>query len=140
VPPITIAIASEEEVRTIALWQRLREFNYRNVGKYPEGQNVWLNAKDDAGNLLGGFRGEVHFQWLFVNILFVEESQRGKGIGTRLLAEGEAHGRKIGALRSRLETFDWQAPRFYLKHGYRELAALPGYYQGHALSLMMKDL
>jgi len=68
-----------------------------------EGQNVWLNAKDDAGNFLVGFRGEVHFQWLFVNILFVEESQRGKGIGTRLLAEGEAHGRNIGALRSRLK-------------------------------------
>jgi GNAT superfamily N-acetyltransferase len=137
---VTITTASEEEVRTIALWRRVREFNYRIVGKYPEGQNVWLNAKDTEGNFLGGFRGEVHFQWLFVNILFVEEPHRRKGIGTRLLAEGEAHARKLGAVRARLDTFDWQAPAFYPKHGYRELLRMADYYRGHSLSLMVKDL
>jgi GNAT superfamily N-acetyltransferase len=140
VPPATIAVASEDEVRAIALSRRLREFNYGIVGSYPEGQNVWLNAKDDAGNVLGGFRGDVYFNWLFVNILFVEGSQRRQGIGTRLLAEGEAHARKLGARRARLETFDWQAPAFYAKHGYRELIKLPSYYLDHSLSLMVKEL
>jgi len=137
---VTIAVASEEEVRAIALWRRLREFNYGIVGKYPQGQNVWLNAKDNAGNVLGGFRGEVYFNWLFVNILFVEDSQRRQGIGTRLLAEGEAQATTLGARRARLETFDWQAPAFYEKHGYRELIKLPGYYLDHSLSLMVKEL
>jgi len=136
----TIALASEEEVRDVALWRRMREFNYRIVGKYPEGQNVWLNAKDRQGNFLGGFRGEIFFQWLFVNILFVEESHRRKGIGARLLAGGEAHARKLGAIRCRLETFDWQAPAFYPKHGYREVTKIPDYYQGHSISLMVKAL
>ena len=140
VSTVTIAIASEEEVQAIALWRRMREFNYRIVGKYPEGQNVWLNAKDAEGNFLGGFRGEIYFQWLFVNILFVEEPHRCKGIGTRLLSEGEAHARKLGAIRSRLDTFDWQAPAFYLKHGYRELLNWPDYYRGHSASLMVKEL
>lgn len=62
---LTIAIASDDEVRTIALGRRLRQFNYGIVGEYPEGENVWLNATDEDGNLLGGFRGEVHFGWLF---------------------------------------------------------------------------
>ena len=84
--------------------------------QYPEGQNVWLNAKDPEGNFLGGFRSEIFFHWLFVNILFVEEAHRNKGVG------------------------DWQAPAFYLKHGYRELLRWPDYYQGHASSLMVKDL
>jgi len=140
VSAVTIAIASEDEVRTNALGRRLREFNYKIVGKYPEGQNVWLNAKDHEGNLLGGFRGEIHFHWLFINVLFVEESERRKGLGRRLLAEGEAHAKKNGARQSRLETFEWQAPAFYLKHGYRELANMPNYYQGHSLSLMVKKL
>ena len=96
----TIAPASEEEVREIALWRRMREFNYRIVGKYPEGQNVWLNAKDPQGNFVGGFRGEIFFQWLFVNILFVEEPYRGQGIGTRLLADARAVSRVVATSQS----------------------------------------
>ena len=139
-PSATIAVASEEEVRAGTLGRLLREFNYERVGRYPEGQGVYLNAKDERGNLLGGFRGEIYFHWLFINVLFVEESQRRKGLGTRLLAEGEAGAIAKGALHARLETFEWQAPGFYLKHGYRELARMPGYYQRYSLSLMVKEL
>jgi len=139
-PGATIDIPSEEEVRAGTLGRLLREFNYQRVGRYPEGQSVYLNAKDEGGNLLGGFRGEIYFHWLFINVLFVEERERGKGLGTRLLAEGEARAKAKGALRSRLETSECQAPRFYLKHGYRELLKMPNYYQSYSLSLMEKDL
>jgi GNAT superfamily N-acetyltransferase len=139
-PSATIAIASEDEVRVGTLGRLLREFNYRRVGRYPEGQSVCLNAKDDGGNLLGGFRGEIYFHWLFINVLFVEERERRNGLGARLLAEGEAHAKAKGALHSRLETFEWQAPGFYLKHGYKELIRMPNYYQHYSLSLMAKEL
>ena len=62
------------------------------------------------------------------------------GLGSRLLAEAEARARANGAAHSRLETFEWQAPGFYLKRGYRELARVPRYYQNYFLSLMVKDL
>ena len=139
-PSATIAIASEDEVRAGTLGRLLREFNYQRVGRYPEGQDVHLDAKDESGKLLGGFRGEIYFHWLFVNVLIVQEHERGKGLGTRLLLEGEARAKAKGALRSRLDTFEWQAPGFYLKRGYRELLKMPDYYQHHALSLMVKDL
>jgi GNAT superfamily N-acetyltransferase len=136
----TIDIAAEEEIRAGTLGRLLREFNYQRVGRYPEGQSVYLNAKDEGGNLLGGFRGEIYFHWLFINIVFVEERERGKGLGTRLLSEGEARAKAKGALHSRLETFEWQAPGFYVKHGYKELLKIPNYYQHYSLSLMAKDL
>jgi GNAT superfamily N-acetyltransferase len=139
-PSTTIGIASEDEVRAGTLGRLLREFNYGRIGRYPEGQNVHLNAKDGGGNFLGGFRGEIYFHWLFINVLFVEERERGKGLGARLLSEGEARAKAKGALRSRLDTFEWQAPGFYLKHGYRELLKMPNYYQHFSLSLMTKDL
>lgn len=75
-----------------------------------------------------------------MNILFVEERERGKGLGARLLSEGEARAKANGATRARLETFEWQAPGFYLKHGYREILQIPSYYQHYSLSLMAKDL
>jgi GNAT superfamily N-acetyltransferase len=139
-PSATIDIASEDEVQAGTLGRLLREFNYRRVGRYPEGQSVYINAKDEGGRLLGGFRGEIHFHWLFINVLFVEERERGKGLGARLLSEGEARAKAKGALRSRLETFEWQAPGFYLKHGYGELLKIPNYYQNYSLSTMVKDL
>jgi hypothetical protein len=77
-PSATIAIASEDEVRAGTLGRLLREFNYERVGRYPEGQSVYLNAKDERGELLAGFRGEVSFHWLFVNVLFVDERERGR--------------------------------------------------------------
>ena len=135
-----IAPASDDEVRAGTLGKLLREFNYRRVGRYPEGQAVNLNAKDAAGSLLGGFRGEIYFHWLFVNIVYVEEGERGKGLGTRLLAEGEARAKEKGALHSRLDTFEWQAPGFYLKRGYRELLRWPNYYRNYSCSLMVKEL
>src|SRR5262245_20140620 len=127
-PSLTIDIASEDEVRAGRLGKLLRDFNYGRVGRYPEGQSVHLNAKDADGNLVGGFRGEIYFHWLFVNILYVEERERGKGLGARLLFEGEARAKAKGALHSRLDTFEWQAPGFYLKQGYRELLKMPNYY------------
>src|SRR5262245_13158052 len=139
-PDPRIVLASEDEVRAGTLGRRLREFNYGVVGRYPEGENNWLNAKDESDNLVGGFRGEVFFHWLFVNVLFVEEPERRKGLGSRLLADGEARAREKGALHARLETFEWQAPGFYLKNGYRELWKVPNYFRGFSLSLMVKDL
>ena len=137
---VFIEVATEEEVRATALAKRMREFNYPVVGTYPEVQTIWLNAKDAAGSFLGGFRGEIFLDWLIVYILFVEEPHRRKGVGSRLLAEGEAHARRKGARHARLDTFDWQAPDFYPRHGYRELLKIPDYYAGRALHLMAKDL
>ena len=33
---------------------------------------------------------------------------------------------------------EWQAPRFYQKHGYEEVARLEGYAKGFYLALMKK--
>src|SRR5262245_50834311 len=102
-PSVTIDIAPEDEVRAGTLGRLLREFNYERVGRYPEGQTVYLNANDEEGTRVGGFRGEIYFHWLFINVLFVEERERGKGVGARLLSAGEAHAKAKGALHSRLD-------------------------------------
>jgi len=139
-PSVTIDIAPEDEVRAGTLGRLLREFNYQRIGRYPEGQTVYINANNEAGNRVGGFRGEIYFHWLLVNVLFVDERERGKGVGARLLSEGEARAKAKGALRSRLDTFEWQAPGFYLKHGYSEILKIPNYYRHYSLSTMVKDL
>ena len=80
------------------------------------------------------------FYWLRVEVLWVDEAARGKGIGSRLLAEAERLAREMGARNAALETFEWQAPRFYQKHGYEEVARLEGYAKHFYLALMKKSL
>ena len=78
--------------------------------------------------------------WLRVEVLWVDEAARGRGIGSRLLTEAECLAREMGARNAALETFEWQAPRFYQKHGYEEVVRLEGYAKGFYLALMKKAL
>jgi GNAT superfamily N-acetyltransferase len=132
---ITIAPATDEELRSGELGRKLRHYNYGFVGEYPEQQYIRLNAKDESGRLLGGLRGFVFLYWLNIEVLFVEEDMRGTGLGSRLLAEAERQAIALGAQNARLDTFEWQARGFYLKHGYEEYARIddcaPGYYLAH---------
>lgn len=132
---ITIAPATDEELRSGELGRKLRHYNYGFVGEYPEQQYIRLNAKDESGRLLGGLRGFVFLYWLNIEVLFVEEDMRGTGLGSRLLAGAERQAIALGAQNARLDTFEWQARGFYLKHGYEEYARIddcaPGYYLAH---------
>ena len=93
-----------------------------------------------AGPWLLEFRAVVALYWLRVEVLWVDEAARGRGIGSRLLAEAEHLAREMGARNAALETFEWQAPRFYKKHGYEEVARIEGYANGFYLALMKKAL
>ncbi|MBV8619494.1 MAG: GNAT family N-acetyltransferase [Curvibacter sp.] len=137
---IIISDATPEEVRSGELGRRLRHYNYGFAGEYPEQQYIRLNAKDADGCLLGGLRGSVFLYWLTVDVLFVEADVRGLGLGSRLLAEAERRAVVLGAKSARLETFEWQAPKFYLKHGYEEYSRIDEYASGYYLACMKKSL
>lgn len=129
-----------EEVRSGELGRRMRQFNYGFVGEYGEVQPVWVSARGREGNLVGGLRGFVFLDWLRIDLLFVDESARHMGVGSRLLEAAEDKARRLGARRAALETFEWQARGFYLKKGYEEYARLDDYIQGYCLMHMKKAL
>ena len=78
--------------------------------------------------------------WLNIDVLFVEAEARNYGLGGRLLAEAERQAIELGAKNAKLETFEWQAPAFYLKHGYEEYARVEDYAPGFYLASMRKSL
>jgi GNAT superfamily N-acetyltransferase len=86
--------------------------------------------KDDAGQSVGGLWGELYYDWLFVELLFVPESLRGKDFGSKLLGEAERIAKAKGCTGIWLDTFSFQAPGFYEKHGYERFAALENYPRG----------
>ncbi|TGN73727.1 N-acetyltransferase [Streptomyces bauhiniae] len=91
--------------------------------------HVWV--LDEAGGLAGGLVGHTWAGWLHVTYLWVDARYRGAGLGSRLLEEAErvAHTGR-GCTRSRVETWDFQAPAFYKDRGYDVVSVIPDYPPG----------
>ena len=75
-----------------------------------------------------------------IGALFVDERYRGKGIGSALLKQVEEEARRMGAGVARLDTFEFQALNFYLKHGYEIWGILEDCPKGHKRYYLKKSL
>ena len=95
---------------------------------------------DADGNLIGGILGGTYWGWMYVDILWVREDHRGKGIGSKLLTEAEKEAKTRGCHHVHLDTMSWQAPSFYEKHGYSVIGILPDIPKGNQKYLLMKEL
>jgi ribosomal protein S18 acetylase RimI-like enzyme len=73
-------------------------------------------------------------------LLFVPTSIRGKGIGSELLARAERFGKQKNYLGVWLDTFSFQAPEFYRKHGYETFASLENYPRDESRMFFRKRL
>jgi GNAT superfamily N-acetyltransferase len=101
---------------------------------------LWIVGRDGAGIVQAGLRGITEFDWLFVVWLWVAEPYRRQGAGSQLLSKAEAIARERGCLSCYLDTFSFQAPEFYKRHGYEEFGRLEGFPPGHARIWLRKAL
>jgi GNAT superfamily N-acetyltransferase len=74
--------------------------------------------KDEAGDTVGGLWGETLFGWLRIQLLFVPERLRGRSLGTEIMQHAEALAAARGCIGASLDTYSFQARRFYEKLGY----------------------
>jgi GNAT superfamily N-acetyltransferase len=93
-----------------------------------------------AGALFAGLHGYTWGGYCEVKSLWVAKERRGKGLGSLLLASAEREAQRRGCRRVLLTTHSFQAPDFYFRHGYREIANIADCPVGHAYMLMSKDL
>jgi GNAT superfamily N-acetyltransferase len=90
--------------------------------------------------IVGGLIGETHWDWFYINLLWVKEDLRGCGYGHRLLMLAEEAARQRGARNAYLDTFSFQAPDFYQNHGYRVFGELQDFPLGHQRYYLTKQL
>ena len=119
--------------------EALFEFNREKVGD--DGHTPLNIVEYDAdGNIIGGIIGGTYWGWMYVDILWVHEDHRGKGIGTKLLTEAETEAKARGCHHVHLDTMSWQAPDFYKKQGYSILGIIYDIPDGYKKYLLMKAL
>ncbi|WP_312502812.1 GNAT family N-acetyltransferase [Lacrimispora sp.] len=108
------------------IYQGLLDYNLARIeDKNPRDLGVYL--QDEAGEKVGGLIGNTHGNWLFVKYLWVREDLRGQNIGSELLKQAEETAKERGCRYAFLDTFSFQAPSFYEKHGYKNVFVLEEY-------------
>ena len=113
-----------------AIHAGLSAYNRRVLGGEQYAPLRWI-ARDADGQIAGGLLGDLYFNWLYIAILWVREDQRGRGIGSRLMALAEEYAAAQGRTHVHVDTFDFQAPDFYRRHDYTEFGRLGPYGDGH---------
>lgn len=115
---------SEQDIQDI-----YRELKKYNLSKREPSENIPIGAfyEEIDGTKKAGLTGEIFGNWLCIKYLWVSEELRGQGIGSNLLKSVEAEAVSRGAKYAFVDTFNFQAPSFYRKHGYQEVFKLFDY-------------
>ncbi len=127
-----------EDIRS-SIVHPLVAYNERQAGSTGYRPLV-LSIRNPDGEVVGGLYGHTSFGWLFVELLFVPESLRGRGIGRNLMLRAESEAIARGCRGAWLDTFQFQARGFYERLGYSCFGRLDDYPAGHSRFFMRKPL
>ena len=97
-------------------------------------------ATDDQGSVIGGLRAACYWNTLHIELLWLNETARGIGMGRGLIEQAEDFACGQHCEKALVETTSWQARGFYERLGYTHLATLPDRPKGHASHYLAKTL
>lgn len=119
------------------LEERLRDYNRSQV-ENPTRLSLLISLLDQENRLVGGLFAKISYGWLFVDVLWIAEGNRGKGQGRELLRQAEEEARRHGCLNAWVDTFSFQGRGFYEKNGYTVFGELSDHPPGHARYFLRK--
>lgn len=122
-----------------ALWDGLLRYNRTQVGPLRYTRKI-LTARDAKGRLLGGLILESYWLESYIELLWLSERTRRSGTGAKLIAQAEKIAKKRGSRLIWLNTYSFQAPRFYEKQGYQRFGGMQGSPKGHRRHFYVKAL
>lgn len=99
-----------------------------------------LLVRGDDGLVEGGLWGWSEAGRLFVQLLFLPEPRRRRGLGSELMARAEAVARRRRCRAIWLDTFSFQARPFYERLGFSCFGTLADYPPGGARYFLVKRL
>ena len=122
-----------------AIGQGISDYNQQQAGD-EQAQRICFVVKAEDDTIVGGIICAIYWNWLYVDLLWLEEKMRGQGYGHQLMVKAEDEARKRGAKKAYLDTFSFQAPDFYKQHGYQVFGELSDFPAGHQRYFLTKEL
>jgi GNAT superfamily N-acetyltransferase len=121
-----------------AIQTGLTSFNESDVG--PADRRPLAVIVRDGDRVIAGISGYTAWGWLYVQWLWVDETQRGHGLAGRMLVAAEAEARARGCHSAYIDTFSPVALRVYQRQGYVPFGQLENFPAGRARTFLQKKL
>ncbi len=138
--PIDLDITEYASAADIVLLEaNIDSYNAARTGIH-DARLLSIMLKHDDGELYAGLHGHTWGATCQIKLLWVAAQERGRGLGARLLEAADGEARRRGCKQIMLATHSFQAPDFYAKQGFEQIAVLADNPIGHADILMVKRL
>lgn len=134
-----VYVEKPEDAAWGVIGKGLDAFNVQIAGDY-NFQRICFALQTSDDNIVGGVLGELFWDWFHIDLLWIPEELRGHGYGHQLLLKIEEEAQKRGAKNIFLDTFSFQAPEFYKKHGYQIYGELKDFPPGHQRYFFKKQI
>ncbi len=119
----------------------LRGFNRTLFAGHPPGRDLSIAIRNpDSDEPVGGLCGRMNGGWLDIELIFVPEAFRGRGLATRLIAMAEEEARAQGCHSAWIDTLNPKALTLYQKLGYELFGELKDYPVGGSRFFLQKKL
>lgn len=82
--------------------------------------------------------GRTIYRQFLIDVLWVADSHRGRGLARQLMALAESQARLRGCLAAQVDTLAFQAPDFYQKLGFEIVGKVEGVAQSPDRSFLLK--
>ncbi|MCG8372331.1 MAG: GNAT family N-acetyltransferase [Balneolales bacterium] len=115
----------------------LRAYNISAAGQ-KEYSNLMFSVFTEKKEFVGGVFGNIAWEWLHIDLLWVHPHYRGNDIGTKLMDMIEEAAKKKTIFRFRLNTATFQALEFYQKRGYEIAGEIEDMPPGHSTFFLKK--
>lgn len=125
------------------LSEGIQGYNRETIPGFPEVSEELrfvVLARDSAGVVAGGLRACAYWGFLTIELLWLSEPSRGRGIGRTLVARAEAFAVAHGFHHAKVETTSFQARPFYERLGYEVYGVLEEFPPGHHTCYLKKAI
>ena len=122
-----------------AIDDRLYEHNSHATGRH-DGQGLGFVIRNEAGQTIGVVAGYTWSDTSELKQMWIDEAYRGHGYARALLDAFVAEACSRGVRRIWVTSYDFQAPGLYEKAGFKRIAELEGWPEGHINVVLCKTL
>ena len=122
-----------------AIEDRIYDHNCHATGRH-DGQGLGFVIRNEAGQMVGVAAGYTWAGTSELKQLWIDEAYRERGYARALLNAFVTEARSRGVRRIWVASYDFQAPAMYEKAGFKRVAELKCWPEGHTNVILVKIL